>query len=335
MSVFVRRIAAVVFAVALVVFAVVVRAALDDGDQDGNDAGGGTNTLAVRCSSELADACLAAAREIDGVSVTVEPAGTTLDEAARAATTFDAWATLDPWAAAADAARALDQRDPVFATTSVIARTDLVLAVAPEREAALAAACEGLAVWRCVGDAAGRPWTELGGEPRWGTVALGIPDPTRSALGGVVLLDLVGGFLALEDFARNDWEANDDIRPWLARVKRSVPPVALDSTDPLDILLTRPTVNVAVSTAASRLAKDPDGSRSAALPTGAAVNAVLAAGAGAPAATVDAFGAALARHLTEAGWTAGDTGAAPSSDPEADGRGGTLLGLQELWRELR
>jgi hypothetical protein len=66
--------------------------------------------------------------------------------------------------------------------TTVFARTPIALAVWQERAPALERACGAITV-TCAVDNAGTPWSTFGGPASWGSVALGLADPTQGRAG--------------------------------------------------------------------------------------------------------------------------------------------------------
>ena len=164
-----KAVAALVAAVGLIVAAILARDALDD---DGDSAGGssaGSGTTVV-CPSELADAC---AELDDDVTVRVEAASVTADRLTTAADAneadVDVWLAPAPWAeVVADARERAGAPALVGEPSAVIGRSPVVLVMWNDRAAALeAGACGGPVEWRCLGDAADRPWDTVGGETGW------------------------------------------------------------------------------------------------------------------------------------------------------------------------
>jgi hypothetical protein len=202
----VKAVAALAAAAALIVAAVLVRDALDD--DDGDSAGGssaGSDTTLV-CPTELADAC--AALE-DDVTVRVEPASDTVERLTTAADAdeadVDVWLAPAPWAElVADARERAGAPALVGEPSGVIGRSPVVLVMWDDRAAALeAGACGGSVEWRCLGDAADRPWDTVGGESAWGPVNVGLTDPATAA-GLVVLGGAASGYFGTADYAAND-----------------------------------------------------------------------------------------------------------------------------------
>jgi len=200
----VKRTLAITGAVLMIVVAIVVRSAIDsDGSSSSTDSSSGT----IACVTELADACSA----LTGVTVRVEDASVTAKAIAKGTADIDAWVTLDPWP---DIANQLAKRD-VAGAGNRIARTDLLIAMVGERAAPLATACGGTVNWKCLGDAIGHPWTDLGGQPEWGTVKAGVPS-TATAEGLLFLGHASSGYFGTENFATNDFD--DAFLVWKSKV---------------------------------------------------------------------------------------------------------------------
>jgi len=200
----VKRTLAVAGAVLMIVVAIIVRSAIDNGDSAPPSQ---QSTGTIACITELADACAA----LTGVTVRVEDASVTAKAIAKGNADIDAWVTLDPWP---DIANELAKRT-VADPGNRIARTDLLIAMVGERAAPLATACGGTVNWKCLGDAIGRPWTELGGQPEWGAIKAGVPNTTTAA-GLIFLGHASSGYFGTENFATNDFD--DAFLVWKSKV---------------------------------------------------------------------------------------------------------------------
>jgi hypothetical protein len=307
-----RRTAAVVVAVLLVVGAFVVRSLTDHGGDDGTGPRPGTDGGRVTCVADLADACRAVAREL-GVDVTVER---WLDTAAR----LDAGEAVGTWVTLAPLDALVETGD-----RSLVASSQLGLLGRADRMAALADGCAGTAIWRCVGDQAGRPWSELGGEARWGSLLPGLADPTASAVGALVLAHANTAFFGGPAFNNVVMDASDEHASWFAGLVAAVPDQVLDH--PVAVFVGRPSVAGVVgstsadfeSTGGGRLAEF-----TATYPEPMGRADVVVAGE-AP----DGFVEAIAAQLLAASWQA------PASGPNGMPSAATMRALAQRWEEDR
>jgi hypothetical protein len=204
-----KRVLAAVGAVALVLAALAVRSAWSS--DDGDDPGGGDDgsLLQLVCDPDLADVC----DELEGVAVQVRDSAEVSDvlvadelEAGAAWVTSSAWTELT--------ASRLGTAGRSLGEVERLATSDVVVATIVTRAPVLAEACGDVALWRCLGDAAGRPWTEIGGLDAWGAVEVGLPDADTAA-GLPVLASVAVGHFGGTDFAANDFTGFDG---WLARL---------------------------------------------------------------------------------------------------------------------
>jgi hypothetical protein len=209
----------------MVVVALQIRARIDD------DGGGSSSEPArLRCATDVAAACLDLTEESEGhLEVLVEPAGVTasalvtLPDAQRGDIGFDGWLVPAPWPDLVNDERERRQLAPVLATpTGPLARSPLVLAARHERADVLADDCGGEIDWRCLGDVAGREWTDLGGEAGWGRLRPAHADPTVSATGLAVLGQAASDFFGNTDFSAAELDL-DEFRAWLRRLEEAGP----------------------------------------------------------------------------------------------------------------
>lgn len=225
-----QRALAVLGAVAMVIAAIVVRAAMDDGAGPGNaSGGGGDGALEIICAADLKPAC----DGIEGAQITYQQAGATatlIEHQSPELAGVDGWVTSSAWAEVL-ASRAPGRLGPPV----LLGTTRVVVGVDPDRTEAVRALCAGGALWRCLGDNAGRQWGELGsgGSPDWHALKSGLP-AADSATGLGVLASVASGFFGSADFASNDFDPQG-FEGWLAALAE---PSGGGEEDPTRILAT-------------------------------------------------------------------------------------------------
>lgn len=315
-----QRVLAVLGAVAIVLAAIAVRAALDGDGGEGRTGDGdrdGSIELVVICAEDLADACEA----LDGVTVVEEEAATTAAQIAAGSLPdgADAWFTTTAWT------EVTDVRSPgVIDRQVALASSPVVVAVDPGRTGAVQTLCGDVALWRCLGDATGGDWGQLGGDARWGSFRVGLPSAS-SATGLGVLASVASGYFGSTDFARNDFDAST-FPGWLDAL---TDPSAAGERDPISTLVTargRYTAVGDVAAAATERAVDVLDP----VPT-IQVTATLAVLPGGD--DVDDDGglvASLRESLVVDGWSAA-TGEAPAPTLAVPG---VLAALHSLWAEV-
>jgi hypothetical protein len=200
----VKRLGALVAAIAMVALAWAVRdLVIDDGS--GGEPGGGDvpEQLRLTCATELTSACSQLAS--DEVRVTLEDPGATADRLAELPEGedpgFDAWLADGPWAAMVADDRQFGGQDGTVLgePSAVLARSPAVLVVQDGRRAELELACGGTIGWRCVGEQAA-------------TLRIGLTAPDRGD-GLVPLAEATAGFFGTTDYSTVDFEA-PGFRPW-------------------------------------------------------------------------------------------------------------------------
>lgn len=290
-----KQVLAVAVAALLVAVAIVVRGALDDGDDgpggDGDDDG---DALVVACVPELRSAC-----EALDADVRIEAPSATIAAAAE----VDAWVTFDPWP---EIAAAAEGRAVFGDDVEAVASSALVLVT---RTAALPAGCGPEPDWLCVAEATG-------------SRAPTLPSPD-SAFGALAFGFAAHGWNAVErpgePFARNEFEL-PEFDAWRRTLRFSSNPVTdmiqLAPAGPVATATTRATFDTVVLT--SREAEELDATPTAA----AATAAVVVVG---PEAERVAGDGALQDGLVALGWRL-DPDAATTGLPNA----GVLFALQEI-----
>ncbi len=225
-----RALAAVVVAALLIGGAVAVRRGVFD--RDSTDPGRTASVLRLACSEELASTCRTL--EEDGsVEVEIAPAGEiaqALTDAPDNKPPWDGWLAVAPWPEGVREARLRDGLTPLLGSTNKpIARSPLVIALRKDRSAVLESGCGASGIsWRCIGEQAGRKWSDLGGPPEWGAVRPAHAEPVLDGIGRLVVGQAAGHFLASPDVdvaqvTRIDWEGSDSFGAWFDQLENAVP----------------------------------------------------------------------------------------------------------------
>jgi hypothetical protein len=335
----VRRLLAVLVAVGLVLAAAAARSRLagEDAPPVADD------DLRVTCVRELAPVCDAVTTATPPV---VEDAETTVERFAERDPGVDVWLTLAPWPELAAARRAQGGLPEVAATSSpVLARSPALVVVRRDRLRALEPICGGGLTWRCLGDAAGRPWADLDGDAAWGNVKVGLDRPERSAEGLLSLSQATSDFFDGQEWTSRSLSSTDYFS-WLSGLGAAVEQTA--GQTPLErMLLTGGAdyefAGTLEATAVPLLRSAPQRAAQLAVravePVVTADVVVVGYGeAGTPA--VDAVGAQVEGALADAGWRVG--GAPPPSEsripalPDDNGlpSAAALEALRQLWIEV-
>jgi hypothetical protein len=330
-----RRIGAVLVAVALIAGALVVRRVVLDDDEDVAPTGSTSTTTAAAaaageliCITELQAVCAAVRADHPTLTVTVQDAGATLD--ALAALPDDAprpvWLTVQPFPAMVDSLRTGSRLTPFGGTAEPVASSRLAIATPPGRAEALSASCAGEPLWRCIGYAAGNPWTDIGGEAGWGRVRPSLGAVDRQAVALASFAAAVGGYFGRPDIRSSDWQGDPAFTPWLNQLAGAVDVTALSGGTPLATMVNRPSaLDIAATTDAEVAAVGGDRFAVNYPEPSMWVEAVLAVPDGT--AVPEGLVPALATAASAAGWDA--PGAATQPLPGAT----TMLALRARWQE--
>lgn len=223
-----RRLLAFLAAGLLIVAAVLIRSRLDAREADQAADAQVTGTLV--CIPEARAACDALAKAHPTMTVKVEEAGVTMEALWASGfsldqPTVDAWLAPAPYPAMVAETRARASLPEALATPSrVLARTPMTLTIWTDRYQALSSTCPGGEVtWVCIGDVAGTPWADHGGQETWGPVKPGHPPADTSATGLLVLAQASGQQLGRTDYASNDLEGNATFSAWFDQLETAVP----------------------------------------------------------------------------------------------------------------
>lgn len=233
-----KRLLAVIAAVAMIGAAWWIRTSIIDGSDSANSNASGT--LKLTCGTDLAEVCNALAAEDDSIHVSIIAEGTTADGLSNdnAKARFDAWLTAGPWAQivkdnrANRASSGAAGSNPLGGTSKVLGRSPVAFVGPKDRLDALGAHCGGTVTWTCLGEASGQPWSAVGGSTAWGTVKAGLAPPDSGA--GLVALDQA----VANKSDTTDWGTAelDDADAFMSQLVRA----ATIAADPLNVLLTQP-----------------------------------------------------------------------------------------------
>jgi hypothetical protein len=227
----------------------------------------------------------------------------------------DAWVTSDAWFEVTSG-----RADRDVGVVEELASSPVVAAVDADRSAAVSTLCGGQAVWRCLGDHAGEPWSALGGQPTWGQLETGLPD-ADAATGLSVVASVAVGYFGSPDFAANEF--GGEFASWLDRLSEPSPG---GDPDPANTLVVRRGTYTAAGTVDARLAaiNRPVGRLDVSPAVTARVVLVDLPGGD----DVSDVARQLRDSLVAAGWTTG------SGAPEPLLKPGVLAALHTLWTEV-
>jgi len=343
------RILAIVIALAMIGGAWAIRSLVIDDDDSESDAPNGDNDGAttIVCIPELEDEC----RSVDpGFDVVIEPAGVTAARLSTLADTedpeIDGWVTYAPWADLVRDARSRAGLDELVLDDDVLARTPLAIAARLDRAEVLRAACDGEVTWRCIGDVAGKAWSDIDGGATWGAVRPAHGDPTQSAIGLLTLGQAVGSYLETPDIpadsvSRLDWETSDEFPGWFQQLERAIPDDAFSDADPFQRWLQTRPVGARYDLVATTQAEGQPALASAAPDVRDAATLLYPA----PVATADVVFAPVGKDdpfaaetlwpaLAATGYRRDAGGDPPLPDSDNLPSAGALAALQNLWDEV-
>ena len=222
-----KRLAAVVLAVAMIVGAVLLRDRIDGDDEPGP--GGPGDRFRLICDTTLAEVCTSLAGGDDDLEVVVRDSGATADELddEGAALDADAWLTTAAWPAiVADNRRFAELDGDVLAPSSaVLARSPVMIATRDDGRSELEAACGGTITWRCVGEQV----------PAGQRVGLAAPE---TAAGLTVLASATDSWFGGSDYSTVDFE-DPAFGLWFDDLTGAASSTRFGRQTPLDRALTR------------------------------------------------------------------------------------------------
>ena len=200
-----KRLLALLAAAALVLAAVVVRGLIDSDGPSQPDSGAASSDgdgFQLICGPELLAACNELAAEGRNMKVTSEDEQATVGRIAEGDLEPDgswAWLAAGEWP---EYARAGGADVPELPSSEILARSPAVIVARSERLGALENSCPA-PDWGCIGGFAGETWESIGGEPSWGRVEVGLPEPDDGE-GMVVVNQAVASEVGTAEFATND-----------------------------------------------------------------------------------------------------------------------------------
>lgn len=217
-----RRVLALVGALAMVGGAILVRGAIEDDTKGAND----DRKPILLCAAELATVCDELERVADVKIVLASVGATTSTLSTRAETEggppeYDGWLTFERNVEIVQEARQRNSLPSIFEeTSSAVARTPLLLAIWKDRANVLDAHCGGEITVACIGGVAGSRWDSIGGETGWGDVKLGHADPEASGEGLAIIGQEATQFVGRTRLSRDDFE-EDAFLEWFSTIERS------------------------------------------------------------------------------------------------------------------
>jgi len=299
----------------LVVAALLIRNGLDDNSSSATQ---GSDTpssgkVTVICSTEFEAIC--GGLDSKKYTVTVEPAGDTLDQLAKdGAVLPDAWITLDPFPGMIDEMRRVNSVTATNPTVSVIATDAPVLAASASVAPSIAKTCGGTITWKCVGSEAGRA-LEKGGR-----VLPGITAPDKEAEGLLAFANAVSSYVGSTTSDRSQWEDPAFVK-WLRNFQTNTT-VAVEGESPLSTIIVHKTrFNVTQTAAASAATSaQPDAFVTTPIAPANQYSAVVATFTN----RAGDLAAKITASLVTAGWT-------QASDHQPKLPAGTFVALRKLW----
>ena len=220
-----RRVLAILGAVAMITAAVFLRHHLDDNAAKGHEHA--DDQVVIVCADDLRPYC-------DGLDATVryETAAVTADElkTGKLADDVDGWITSSAWLEVTDTA---DGGKPTGELEALASSPVAASAADGPAGQAVVDLCRGQRLWACLGANAGQSWSALGHPTVPGSLDVGVTD-ADTALGLPVLASIGGGTFGNLDYASNDF--GGDFPSRIAALKR--PSNGTDPT-PLTTMITQ------------------------------------------------------------------------------------------------
>jgi hypothetical protein len=221
-----KRLLAVVVAIALIGLAVLIRGVIDDGGGDGGSSSPSSDghTPTLLCAAELEQVCTSLQRGAD-IDVQLEPSDVSANTLASIPDDqlrdlgIDGWLTTSRDVQIARDKRARASLEPAVGKPSApIGRSPLVIGIWKDRAQALATRCGGTITWHCIGDVAGRPWRDVGGDASWGVVKPAHANPETTREGLLVIGQAASDYFGRSDLSIDDY-ADDAFLEWFGQLE--------------------------------------------------------------------------------------------------------------------
>jgi hypothetical protein len=314
----VKRLAALGVAVGLIAGALFARDRWIEGDDSGDPQTDDARVLV--CATELANICNQVASTFPDVTMRTANVGDSLTALAD----DELWFTFTPFPEIITQTRERSRQTERVYTTQPVASSNVVLVAFPDRMVTLTATCGDPVEWRCLGEQAGNPWSDIGGDASWRDARPAFA-PLSSGIGRLGVASAVSGF-----FGDAPIDANDpSFTSWARPLARAVPATALSSGTAIATIEVRSSsLDVAVGAAAELSTNG--AARFAVTPasTNTRVDLVLATPSG-----VDApsgLAAALTTAALSDGWLANGSPGATGEPPDAN----TVVVTSQIWEDL-
>ncbi len=246
-----KRLAALIAAVALIIGAVALRRSLDDGSAASPVVPGTSDpaqptapqSTRIVCITELAAACDAARGA--GAATTVESYADTLGRI-ESGDIPSIWVTFERINGMA--VNPATNQSYYAQPATALASSQLLLVTPVERAVAFGELCGGDNSWKCIGTNAGKAWAEIGGDGAWGRLIPGHADPSRSAVGLLMLGSAAVSYYGAVDMNQAGINGDLEFGLWFNRLESSIPKNVFGMSSPLDAMLTRKLVSVVGTT---------------------------------------------------------------------------------------
>jgi hypothetical protein len=317
-----KQVGAFALAVALIAGAWLIRTRVIDGDGTASPREPSTASTVV-CVTELTKACRSALAGRTDVTLRIESANSTLERlGAEDQPSDEIWITMQPFPDMVERLRAQNRNVAAEATVQSLASSPLALVVAASRAESLQIGCQKPVDWRCLGNAAGNPWSDLDADAASGNVRPAFAPHPDTAIGQLGVAGAMLGYFGGSSIDRND----TGLITWSRNLSRASNPSIVAGSTAIAVMQTRPSAFDIAIGARAELA-DLDDSRFAVVQASPDVSidivAVVPNGSSVP----DDLNITIQSALVESGWSAPQSGASSISADD-------MLLVRTLWEEL-